>query len=213
MFTGIVERTGTITASRAMSGGRHLRINVGPMAAECALGSSVCVSGVCLTVTEASGEELAFDVITETLEKGTLGSKRPCDRVNLERSLRATDRLDGHFVQGHVDGKATVDRVVASDREDVIWLRPEASLDPYIVPKGSVAVDGVSLTIAAVAGGAFSVALIPTTRERTTLSQLKAGDHVNIETDIITRTIVHRLSEMSGGGGLTMNALREAGFA
>ena len=99
-----------------------------------------------------AGSVVAFDVITETLEKSTLGSKRPGDHVNLERSLKVNDRLDGHFVQGHVDGRATVDRVQSSPREHVIWLRPDASLGPYIIPKGSVAVDGVSLTIAAVEG-------------------------------------------------------------
>lgn len=213
MFTGIVERTGTIAAIRTVTGGRHLRVDVGPMAGECAIGSSVCVSGVCLTVVQTAGTELAFDVITETLEKSTLGAKRAGDRVNLERSLRASDRFDGHFVQGHVDGRARVGRIEASAREHVVWLRGESTFMTYIIPKGSVSIDGISLTIAAVEGGAFSVALIPTTLERTTLSLLRTGDEVNIETDIITRTIVHRLTQMSGSGGLTFEALREAGLA
>jgi riboflavin synthase len=213
MFTGIVERTGAITDTRSVSGGRLLRIDAGDMAKECALGSSVCVSGVCLTVTEASGKELAFDVIAETLRTSTLGTKRTGDRVNLERSLRPADRLDGHFVQGHVDGQATVDRVLASPCEHTVWLRPEASLTRYIIPKGSIAIDGVSLTVAAVDGGAFSVAFIPTTLERTTLADLAAGNRVNIETDIIARTVVHWLSGMSATGGLTLDRLREAGFA
>ncbi len=213
MFTGIVERVGAIRDTRPVPGGRRLRVDVGPMAGECAIGASLCVSGVCLTVSGVSGETLDFDVIAETLDGSTLGSKRIGDRVNLERSLRLTDRLDGHFVQGHVDGKAVVDRVLSSSREHVIWMRPDPSLMSYIVPKGSVAVDGVSLTIAAVKSGAFSIALIPTTLERTTLSSLTTGDPVNIETDIITRTVVHRLSAMSASGGLTLNALREAGYA
>lgn len=213
MFTGIVERTGIVTDARPVSAGRRLRVDAGPMADECAPGSSVCLSGVCLTVAASSGKELAFDLIAETLETSTLGSKRVGDRVNLERSLRVSDRFDGHFVQGHVDGTAAVDRVRSSSREYVLWLRPESSLTPYIIPKGSVAVDGVSLTIAAVENGMFSVALIPTTLERTTLSSLTVGDLVNIETDIITRTIVYRLSEMSTAGGLTLDVLREAGFA
>ncbi len=192
-----------------------MRVAVGPMAGECRWtsepGASICVSGVCLTVVRTADESLEFDVITETLERSTLGSKRVGDRVNLERSLRVGDRLDGHFVQGHVDGTAAVDRIQESTREHVMWLRPEPSLAPYLVPKGSVAVDGVSLTIAAVAGGAFSIALIPTTLERTTLSSLTAGDRVNVESDIITRTIVYRHAEMSQG--LTLETLREAGFA
>lgn len=213
MFTGIVERVGTITDIRPVPGGRRLRVDVGEIARECVLGASICVSGVCLTVTDIAGSVLAFDVITETLEKSTLGSKRPGERVNLERSLKADGRLDGHFVQGHVDGRAAVDRVQSSPREHVIWLRPDPSLGPYIIPKGSVAVDGVSLTIAAVEGGLFSIALIPTTLEMTTLSSTGAGDQVNIETDIIPRTVVHWLSKVPDGHGLTIESLREAGFA
>ena len=213
MFTGIVEATGRITDARPMSGGRRLRIDVGPMAVECELGASLCVSGVCLTVAGVTGGALEFDVITETLEKSTLGSKRVNDRVNLERSLRVGDRLDGHFVQGHVDGRATVTSIKASPREYTIRLRPDASLTPSIIPKGSVAIDGVSLTVAAVDGDTFSVALIPTTLETTTLSLLTGGDVANVETDIIARTIVHRLSEMSASQGITLDALREAGLA
>ncbi len=213
MFTGIIERTGKITETREVSGGRHLRVHAGPMAGECALGASVCISGVCLTITAVDGEDLSFDVVTETLEKSTLGAKRRGDSVNLERSLRISDRLDGHFVQGHVDGTATVDRVLASSREHVVWLRPGSSLTPYLIPKGSVAADGVSLTIAAVQGGLFSIALIPTTLERTTFRGVKSGDLVNIETDIITRTIVHRLSELSNAGGLSLESLQTGGFA
>jgi riboflavin synthase len=213
MFTGIVEHTGSITDTRSVSGGRRLRIGVGSMAADCAHGASICVSGVCLTVARATGQELDFDVIAETIEKSTLGSKCVGDQVNLERSLQVGDRLNGHFVQGHVDGRAIVDRVVTSAREYVIWLRPEQTLVPYIVPKGSVAVDGVSLTIAAIEEGSFSVALTPTTLERTTLSLLTPRDSVNIETDIITRTIIHHLAHLAGPGGLTIDALREAGFA
>ena len=213
MFSGIIECTATITDTHPVRGGRRLSLEVGPVAAECAVGASLCVSGVCLTVAGVEGGELNFDVITETLDKSTLGSKRVGDKVNLERSLRVGDRLDGHFVQGHVEGRAAVDRVQASSREYVVRLLPDSSLTPYLVPKGSVAVDGVSLTIAALTDGAFSIALIPTTLNQTTLSLLTAGDRVNIETDIIVRAIVHRMSEMSASEGLTHQALREAGFA
>lgn len=213
MFTGIVEHMGSITDTRSVSGGRRLRIDVGSIAADCAHGASICVSGVCLTVAGTAGQELDFDVIAETIEKSTLGSKRVGDQVNLERSLQVGDRFDGHFVQGHVDGRAIVDRVVTSARQYVIWLRPEQTLVPYIVPKGSVAVDGVSLTIAAIEEGSFSVALTPTTLERTTLSLLTTRDSVNIETDIITRTIIHHLAHLTAPGGLTVDTLREAGFA
>ena len=213
MFTGIVESVGTIMEARPRAGGKRLRIRVGPRVADCAPGASVCVSGVCLTVTDVSADTLDFEVIAETIRKSTLNSKRVGDRVNLERSLRVGDRLDGHFVQGHVDGTAVIDQLLTSAREHVLGLCPEESLMPYIVPKGSVAVDGVSLTIASVGADGFSICLIPTTWKETTLSSLTAGDVVNIETDIIARTIVHRLSAISTSGGLTLESLKEAGLA
>lgn len=213
MFTGIVERTGRISVTRAVPGGRRLRVTVGPSARQSDIGASVAVNGVCLTVAAIGDDWLEFDVITETLEKTTLGSKQTGDPVNIERSLRAGDRLDGHFVQGHADGTAKIKRIDSSPKECVIWLDPQAHLLPCIVPKGSVAIDGVSLTIAAVRDASFSVALIPTTLDLTTLSDLSAGDTVNIETDILTRTIVHHLSNLAESGGLTIDGLRQAGFA
>ena len=213
MFTGIVETIGRIVDSRAVAGGRRLGVEAGSLATNCAMGASVCVSGVCLTVAGLANPVIEFDVITETLAASTLGKKRAGDRVNLEQALRVGDRLDGHFVQGHVDSTATVDRVQKSAKEWVVCLRPQANLTSYLIPKGCIAVDGVSLTIAAAADTGFSVALIPTTLEHTTLSALRTGDTVNLETDIITRTVVHRLTEMSAAGGLTIGHLREAGFA
>lgn len=213
MFTGIVETTGAITLSRQSPGGRRLRVDVGAIARELSLGASVCVSGVCLTVAELPENAVEFDVIAETLDRSTLGAKGVGDRVNIERSLRVGDAIDGHFVQGHVDGVGVVDRVTASSREHVVWVRPDESVLPYIIPKGSVAIDGVSLTIAEVRDGAFSVALIPTTLERTTFAALTAGDRVNLESDIIARTVVHQLSRMSVSTGLSLDALRKAGFA
>ncbi len=213
MFTGIIERTGIIRESRSVSGGQKLCIEVGPMASELPLGASVAISGVCLTVCHTSNDSAEFDVIKETLSLTTLGSKRVGDKINLERSLRVGDRLDGHFVQGHVDGLAEVTSVISTSQEWVAWLRPEKSLTSFIIPKGSVTIDGVSLTIAAVDQDTFSVALIPTTLNLTTLGSLKAGDKVNIETDIVARTIVHHLSHVSGDNGITMNSLRDAGFA
>lgn len=213
MFTGIVELVGTISDTRVVPGGRSLGVEVGAIAEECASGMSLCISGVCLTVARVTGPCVTFDVITETLEKTVLGSKGIGDRVNVERSLRVDDRLDGHFVQGHVDGTAAVERIHASAREHGIWLRPERSIEAYIIPKGSVAVDGVSMTIAEVRDGAFSIALIPTTLEKTTLSSLARGDRVNIETDIIARTVVHALLRMPHTPDLRLDTLRKAGFA
>ncbi len=212
MFTGIVELSGTVRDTRVVAGGRRFNVDAGSIARECKNGDSVCVQGVCLTVAAVKGESLEFDVITETLQRTTLGRKRVGDRVNLEQSLKVGDRLDGHFVQGHVDGTAAVTEVRHSDREYVIGLRPDGHLKPYIVPKGSVAIDGVSMTIAEVRDGDFTVALIPTTLERTTLSTLAVGDLVNIESDIIARTIVHQLMQMTEAGGLPMRAVQKAGL-
>ena len=212
MFTGIVESIGTIAETRSVPGGRRLRIAACPWASECRLGASVAVSGVCLTVTSTSGEFLEFDVITETLDTSTLGARRTGDRVNLERALQAGDRFDGHFVQGHVDGKATVAQVRSSPKEWVIEFALRDGLRPYIIPKGSVAIDGVSLTVASVRSGSFTVALIPTTLEGTTLATLSVGAEVNIESDMLARTIVHHLAGMESGGGLSAESLREAGY-
>ena len=213
MFTGIVESIGTICASRAVGGGRRIEIKAGALAAECAIGASVCISGVCLTVAARAPGMLCFDVVSETLEKSTLGEMRLGDKVNLERALPVDGRFDGHFVQGHVDGTGTVERVALSGHESVVWIRPQPPLLPYIIPKGSVAIDGISLTIAEVRDDAFSIALIPTTLAVTTAASFSAGHRVNIETDIIARTVVHRLSTFSSSGGLTLDKLHEAGLA
>lgn len=213
LFTGIIESTGTVTATESVAGGRRLRVDIGPGAGESKPGDSICISGVCLTVTEIFGNVVAFDVITETLDRTTLGNKRTGDRVNIERSLCVGDRFDGHFVQGHVDGTARVERIQVSAKEHVVWLTPQEHLTPYVIPKGSISIDGVSLTIAAVDGGTFSVALIPTTLDRTTFGGMKAGDTVNLESDIIARTIVHHLAAMQGAGGISLETLQKAGFA
>lgn len=213
MFTGIIETTGIVADTRAVAGGRRLRVHVGPIAAECPLGASVSVDGVCLTVAAAADETLEFDVVTETLSRTTLAGKRTGDPVNLERALRVGDRLDGHFVQGHVDGTGVIVRVQSTPKEHVLYVRPEALLLPYIIPKGAVAIDGISLTIAAVERDTFSVALVPTTLHRTTIGARRAGEAVNLETDILARSVVHWLSECAASGGVTMASLREAGFA
>ena len=213
MFTGIVEFAGVVRASTAITEGRRLVIDVGPVAPDCPLGASVCVSGVCLTVTGGTPDSLSFDVVTETLRMSTLGGIRPGGRVNIERALPVDGRFDGHFVQGHVDATGSVDHVESSGGEWVVWIKPVPRILPYLVPKGSVAIDGISLTIAGVRNGLFSVALIPTTLAMTTAADWRAGALVNIETDIIARTVVHRLSVFSRAGGLTIEQLQKAGLA
>jgi riboflavin synthase alpha subunit len=196
VFTGIIQHVGVVAEARETSSGVRLLIDAAGWSHTPRSGDSICISGCCLTVAHEWRPQdgpLAFDVVRETLDKTTLGRLRAGDRVNLEPSVRADSLMDGHTVQGHVEGLGTVERV-RDERDDWrLWVRAPADLMPCVVPKGSVAIDGTSLTIAGVDGEIFSVALIPTTLERTTLGHLKAGESVNLETDVIARTVVHYL--------------------
>jgi len=193
MFTGIVECTGTVVAIEDWPGGKRLQIDMASAGEGLKHGDSVSVNGVCLTVVTAEGNCCWFDVITETLSKTNLGQLKVGGKVNLERSLRAGGRIDGHFVQGHVHGLGYVVERIVTEKEFKLWIRPDEQLKLYIVPLGSVAVNGVSMTVAEVRPDAFAMALIPTTLERTNLGELRVGDPVNIETDLLSRQIVHYL--------------------
>jgi riboflavin synthase len=201
MFTGLVQAVGRVASVTPRPAGVRLEVNPGDWPHHSRLGDSIAVCGCCLTIAaEPSAGMLAFDVVPETLSKTTLGALKPGSTVNLERSLAAGDLLGGHFVQGHIDGVAAVESVqTGSDWR--IRVRPPADLAPYIAPKGSISVDGVSLTIATVdpAAGWFEVALIPTTLERTTLAALKPGDRVNLETDILAKTVVNYMKHYTRG--------------
>lgn len=213
MFTGIVQATGVVRSVRPSSGTGRLMVDAPLLPRPIPTGASVCVSGVCLTVTQCDSQMIEFDVVNETLSRSTLGTLKPGARVNLERSLRIGDGLDGHMVQGHVDGVAVVRRI---DDDHTVVCEAADELVPYIIPKGSIAVDGVSLTIASVSANRFSIAVIPTTLGSTTLSGLRAGDRVNIETDILARTIVttlERWRESKHEPGITMDLLRQQGYA
>lgn len=218
MFTGIVEHVGTVLAVRAAPAGRRLRIDLGPLCAGIKHGASIAVDGVCLTVAEAGGTWAEFDVIVETLSRSTLATLKPNSRVNLERALSPAGRLDGHFVQGHVDTTATVADVTRTAQEVRLGFQldnPELAL--YLTPKGSVAISGVSLTVVDVENSTFSVALIPTTLAKTTLADISMGGKVNIETDMLARIVVNYLRRMQGqdvarSGNVTFEQLREAGW-
>ena len=215
MFTGIVQHVGVIRAVRDTSAGARLAIDLGPLSDGLKRGDSVAVSGACLTAAECSGQTAEFDVMSETLKCTTLGAFRPGAKVNLERAMTLGDGLDGHLVQGHVDATARVRRVDRG-RTRVLELQATRELTALMVPKGSVAVDGVSLTLVDVSRNRFSVALIPTTLGETTLEALGAGDRVNIEADVIGKYVVGFLRRMTGQGtetgGVTLDKLREAGF-
>ena len=217
MFSGIVDAIGQVRECRPTPGGQTLVIHAPDYWRDAEPGSSIALDGVCLTVTHADRAEAHFNVIAENLRCTTLGSLQPGRGVNLQKSLSVGDRIDGHFVQGHVDAVATIIRVDQSPRECVLWFAMEAAAMAYIIPKGSVAIDGISLTIAEVSGNSFSVALIPTTLERTTIGRKAVNDGVNVETDILARTVVHYLKNSAGPAaqstGLTPETLSRHGFS
>ena len=177
MFTGIVREVGTVAS---FDGGR-LVVETGN---EAAIGDSVAISGVCLTVTARENGALAFDVVAETLDRTTLGKLTAGARVNVEPSLRAGDPLGGHIVQGHVDGLGSLRK-----RGELTWFDAPPELNRYCVEKGSIAVDGTSLTVATVDNAGFAVALIPHTLEATTLGSLEPGDPVNLEVDVLAKYV------------------------
>ena len=190
MFTGIVRELGAVEAVEESAAGIRLLVRAPETAAAAAVGDSVAVNGVCLTAVEADDGVLAFDAVPETLRRSSLGRLGAGARVNVEPALRAGEPLGGHFVQGHVDGIGRVRHV------DAEGLEIEAGEDVlrYCVEKGSIAIEGVSMTIAGLRERSFSVALVPHTRAVTTLGALAAGDEVNLETDVLARH-VERLLE------------------
>ncbi len=190
MFTGIVRELGEVEAVSARGDGARLEVRAPETAAGTGVGDSVAVNGACLTAVAADDGVLAFDVVAETLRRTSLGRLTPGSRVNLEPALRAGEPLGGHLVQGHVDGVGRVRRV---DAEGLEIAAPE-NLLRYCVEKGSIAVEGVSLTIAGLGESSFSVALVPHTREATTLGAASEGDELNLEADIVAKH-VERLLE------------------
>ena len=212
MFAGIVQALGRIDAVTDMATGKKLLVDLGDLAPPAIKpGDSIAVSGVCLTATEPlTPRMVSFDVIAETLRRSTLGERKVGDRVNLEPSLKVSDAIGGHFVQGHVDAVAEVLAVRDDPADWLITFGLPALCRGLIVPKGSVALDGVSMTVASVGRGEFSVAVIPTTREKTTLGLLRRGMRVNLETDILARTVVHYLRELQAGEFLAIPQPTEA---
>lgn len=195
MFTGIVLDRGTVTAVEDLpDDARRLRISSSVVAVGAQPGESICVSGVCLTVVDPRGEEFGADVMKETLDRSSLGQLRVGDLVNLEPAMAVGDRLGGHIVSGHVDGRAELVERTDSEHWRVLRFRSPELLVKYIATKGSVTLDGVSLTVADTGADWFTVSLIPTTLAETTLGTLVPGDRVNLEIDMIAR-YVERLLE------------------
>jgi riboflavin synthase len=193
MFTGLVEAMGTVRGIHAEGAGRLLRVAEPTVAQDLPVGASVAVNGVCLTVVEHHESEFAFQLGPETLRCTNLGELKIGDRVNLERSLRVSDRLGGHIVQGHVDGLAQIVRRERQGEWELVWFTCAPALTQHMVAKGSVAVDGISLTLVDVTSDGFSVALIPHTMQMTTLGFKQPPATVNIETDLFAKMIMKYL--------------------
>jgi riboflavin synthase len=201
MFTGLVETLGTVRRVEATGAGRSLVIAEPSLTPELAIGESVAVNGACLTVVERDQETCRFQAGPETLQRTNLGELIPGDRVNLERALRLGDRLGGHLVQGHVDGMGRIADRNRQGEWEMVWFSCPAALAAQMVSKGSVAVDGISLTLVDVAPQSFSVALIPHTLERTTLGFKSPGATVNLETDLLAKYVWKCLRE----GGVSLD--------
>jgi len=188
VFTGLVAGTGTVDSLERDGDGMRLRVR-SELAGELSAGDSIAVNGVCLTAVEPDAAGFSADVMSETLRRSSLGPLTSGDAVNLELPLRAGDRLGGHVVQGHVDGVGTVDSVRDEGFSRVVRVSAPAATLRYVVEKGSIAVDGVSLTVSAVDGQAFEVSLIPETLERTTLGEAEPGRMLNLEVDVLAKYV------------------------
>jgi len=214
VFTGIIEKTARVTRLAARPSGATLSVT-NPWDTLPGLGESIAVNGACLTVVSANQREISFDVSAETLKKTTFSRLAPGDVANLEKALRLGDDVSGHLVAGHVDGVGDV--LALERRADFADLRVRVpdDLAVYLVPKGSVAVDGVSLTIASLSGNEFTVAVIPETLSRTTLGALRPGSRVNMETDMLGKYVIRYMSQLQSApasSGLTLKRLEELGF-
>jgi riboflavin synthase len=212
MFTGLIREIGRLESARATEGGRELIVRGPEIAGELTEGASVSVNGVCLTVTQARAEGFAAFVGAETLTRTTLGRLPQGTAVNLEPSLRAGAEMGGHMVQGHVDGVGKMTRVVPEAETIRLAFQAGAELRAEMVAQGSVAVDGVSLTITGLDDDEFWVAIIPFTWQNTNLRGLKPGAEVNIETDIIAKYVRRFVQAQAGPKGLSEEFLREHGY-
>ena len=212
MFTGIIEETGSV--ARVLQGGTsgEIKINASCVLEGTRLGDSIAVNGVCLTVTGLYDDGFTADVMPETLRRSNLGMLRSGDKVNLERAMAADGRFGGHIVSGHIDG--TGDIVSLRNEGNAVWVRIRAKEEilGLIVEKGSITIDGISLTVATLASDHFEVSIIPHTGAQTTLLKKKPGDKVNLENDIIGKYVQRLLGKSTGNGGITADFLAEHGF-
>lgn len=214
MFTGIVKSLGRIDAWSSTSTGRRLAVALPAPIADLEIGESIAVNGVCLTVEDdARPERLTFYLSDETINRSTFAQLKPGDAVNLERALRADERLGGHLVSGHVDGIGKIHRWEMQGEAWTLEVDFPEALAPFIAVKGSICIDGISLTVATLAGNRFGVAVIPHTAAQTTLKDATAGRAVNLEIDMLARYVVHALNLRGGATGkLNEQFFKNAGF-
>jgi riboflavin synthase len=215
MFTGLIEAVCEVKGFSLIdaSQGATLGVDLGRLAEDCRLGDSIAVDGVCLTVSRLEATTAVFALSSETLARSTLAKLKPQSKVNIERAMQASDRFGGHFVQGHVDGTGRITSIKRLGEFADIEFATTADLLEQMVLKGSVAVNGISLTVARTGAESFSVAVIPETLNRTTLGTARTGDGVNIEIDIIVKVVRRQLEAiLPKRQSLTMERLRELGF-
>ena len=214
MFTGLIEEVGTVARMEGSARGAKLTVRCKTVLEDTRIGDSIATNGVCLTVTGRTADTFTADVMAESLRRSGLGTLRTGDRVNLERAMPADGRFGGHIVSGHIDGTGTV-RELAPEGDNAVWVTvaAEPALLRYIVEKGSIAIDGISLTVAFVDDQCFKVSIIPHTGAETTLLHRKPGDTVNLECDIIAKYIEKLMKPAeTPKSGITMDFLTRNGF-
>lgn len=212
MFTGLVEEMGIITESKDAGDGKRIRISCEKVIDDLNVKESISVNGVCLTVIEKSDNYFGVDVVMETLKRSNIGDIKVGDKVNLERSLLLSSRLGGHMVQGHVDGTARVISHIRGANSSTLTIELPENLREFVVEKGSISLDGISLTIADLQKGQLSVALIPYTLETTTLGNREKGDLLNVEVDILGKYVKNMLGGSSDKNSLTIDGLKDWGY-
>ncbi len=213
MFTGLIEAVCRIDKTQRLGDSIRIFVELGPTVAECNRGDSIAVNGVCLTIAELAEQVAAFDVSSETLAKSTLGKLTAGTIVNIERAVKADGRFGGHFVQGHIDGVARIENIDRQGEYRRIRFAADTDLLEQMVNKGSVAVDGISLTVAMLDENGFEITIIPETISRTSLQNAKVADQVNIETDLIVKVVQKQLLKvLPQKDNITIEKLQEMGF-